>query len=73
MLNGVSLVTAWPEQCAGQVWIGSETTHDNFNFGATRFERQGKFLNFYEVYEYFRKIFLFLSHVLIFHLKIFFL
>ena len=35
----------------------------------TRFERQGKFLNFYEVYEYFRKIFLFLSHILIFHLK----
>ena len=29
----------------------------------TRFERQGKFLNFYEVYEYFRKIFLFLSHI----------
>ena len=38
----------------------------------TRFERQGKFLNFYEVYEYFRKIFLFLSHILIFHSKIFF-
>ena len=29
----------------------------------TRFERQGKFLNFYELYEYFRKIFLFLSHI----------
>ena len=40
----------------------------------TRFERQGKFLNFYEVYEYFRKIFRFLSHILIFHLeKIFFM
>ena len=25
----------------------------------TRFKRQGKFLNFYEVYEYSRKIFLF--------------
>ena len=25
----------------------------------TRFERQGKFLNFYEVYEYFREIFVF--------------
>ena len=35
----------------------------------TCFERQGKFLNFYEVYEYFWKIFLFLSHILIFHLK----
>ena len=35
----------------------------------TRFERQGNFLNFYEVYEYFRKIFLFLSHILIFQLK----
>ena len=31
------------------------------------------FINFHEVYEYFRKIFLFLSHILIFHLKIFFL
>ena len=38
----------------------------------TRFERQGKFLNFYEVYEYFRKIFLFLGRILIFHFKIFF-
>ena len=38
----------------------------------TRFERQGKFLNFHEVYEYFRKIFHFLSHILIFHSKIFF-
>ena len=38
----------------------------------TRFECQGKFLNFYEVYEYFRKISLFLSHILIFHLKKFF-
>ena len=28
-----------------------------------------KFLNFYEVYEYFRKIFLFLNHIMIFHLK----
>ena len=37
----------------------------------TRFERQGKFLNSYKVYEYFRKIFLFLSHILIFHWKIF--
>ena len=37
----------------------------------TRFKRQGKFMNFYEVYEYFRKIFLFLGHI-IFHFKIFF-
>ena len=34
----------------------------------TRFERQGKILNFYEAYEYFRKIFLFLSYIN-FHLK----
>ena len=38
----------------------------------TRFERQGKFLNFYEVYEYFRNIFLISSNILIFHLKKFF-
>ena len=38
----------------------------------TRIERQGKFLNIYEVYEYWRKIFQFLSHILIFHLKKFF-
>ena len=37
----------------------------------TRFERQGKFLNFYEVYEYFRKIFLFLGRILIFKVKTF--
>ena len=35
----------------------------------TRFERQGKFLNFHEVHKYFRKIFLFLSHILIFNFK----
>ena len=35
----------------------------------TRFERQGKFMNFYEFYVYFRKIFLLLGHILIFHLK----
>ena len=29
----------------------------------TRFERQGKFFNFYEVYEYFRNIFFFESYV----------
>ena len=37
-----------------------------------RFERQGKFLNFYKVYEYFRKIFIFLGRILIFHFKNFF-
>ena len=36
----------------------------------TRFKCQGKFLNFYEVYGYFRKIFFY--HILIFHLKTFF-
>ena len=39
----------------------------------TRFESQGKFLNFYKIYEYFRKIFLFFGHTLIFHFKKFFL
>ena len=38
----------------------------------TRLERQGKFLNFYEVYEYFWKICLFFSYILIFHSKFFF-
>ena len=39
----------------------------------TRFERQGKFLNFYEVYEYFRTIFLFFESYIDFSFEIFFL
>ena len=38
----------------------------------TRFERQGKFLNFYEVYEHFRNIFLFSSYIDFSFEKIFF-
>ena len=36
-------------------------------------ERQGKFLNFYEVYEYFLKIFLFFSHIDFFSIIFFFM
>ena len=39
----------------------------------TRFKRRSKFLNFYEIYEYFQKIFLFLGHILIFYLNFFFI
>ena len=37
VLNGVSPVTAWPKQWVGQVCVGSETAHDNFNFGVNSF------------------------------------
>ena len=43
--------------------LGLKRPAINLTSVQTRFERQGKFLNFYEVYEYFRKIFLFLSHI----------